>query len=138
MKRRGHPEGDLQRDIVELLRTVLPPEFIVHHSKNEVSGGDDRARLQQAIAQAMGVHPGFTDLIVIGPERRILFLEVKTLRGRLSPAQERFRDAVQSFGFPWAAVRSLDDVLIALERVSFPTRISRRAQALDGRAALSR
>jgi hypothetical protein len=44
----------------------------------------------------------------------VLFLELKAPKGRLSPAQAAFRDAVQAQGFGWALVRSLDDALGAL------------------------
>ena len=52
---------------------------------------DQEAR--QSILVGMGVHSGFADLIVLCAGR-VLFLELKSLKGRLSPAQEAFRDAV--------------------------------------------
>ena len=61
----------------------------------------------------MGVHSGFADLIILC-EGRVLFLELKSLKGKLSPAQEAFRDAILAQGFGWALVRSLDDALGAL------------------------
>jgi len=54
---------------------------------------------------------------------RMLFLELKSLKGRLSPAQEAFRDAVLAQGFGWALVRTLDDALRALADHGFTTRI---------------
>jgi hypothetical protein len=71
----------------------------------------------------MGVHPGFADLIVLC-DGRVLFMELKSLKGRLSPAQEAFRDAVLAQGFGWALVRSLDDALGALADHGFTTRIA--------------
>jgi hypothetical protein len=71
----------------------------------------------------MGVHPGFADLVVLC-DGRMLFLELKSLKGRLSPAQEAFRDAVLAQGFGWALVRSLDDALGALADHGFTTRIA--------------
>jgi len=55
---------------------------------------------------------------------RVLFLELKSLKGRLSPAQEAFRDAVTAQGFGWALVRSLDDALDALADHGFTTRVA--------------
>jgi hypothetical protein len=72
----------------------------------------------------MGVHAGFADLIVLC-EGRVLFLELKSLKGRLSPAQEAFRDAMLAQGFGWALVRSLDDALGALADHGFTTRVIR-------------
>jgi hypothetical protein len=123
MTRRGTPEADLQRAIVQALRTVLPKGSIVHHSANEVAGGDRRSRLRQAMLVGMGVHPGFADLIVLSGGR-VLFLEVKSPTGRLRPEQRAFREEVQAQGFGWALVRSLDDALGALADHGFTTRLA--------------
>jgi hypothetical protein len=82
-----------------------------------------RGAKRQAILVGMGVHAGFADLMVIC-EGRILFLELKAPKGRLSSEQEAFRDAVLSQGFGWALVRSLDDALGALADHGFTTRIA--------------
>jgi hypothetical protein len=37
MTRRGTPEADLQRSVVQALRTALPRTAIVHHCANEVT-----------------------------------------------------------------------------------------------------
>ncbi|QRZ15575.1 VRR-NUC domain-containing protein [Paracoccus methylovorus] len=120
--RRGRPEADIQRQIVALLRAVLPKGAIVHHAANEVGGGR-HARARQAILAGMGVHAGFSDLVVLS-EGRALFLEVKSARGRLSPAQTGFRDGVQAQGFAWALVRSPEDALSALGTHGFRTRLA--------------
>ena len=121
-RRRGTPEADIQRGIVAVLRAVLPPRSIVHHSANEAAGGGAAARKRQAVLVGMGVHAGFCDLVIISAGR-ILFLEVKSATGRLTPAQAAFRDDVQSQGLPWALVRSVDDALDALSGFGFRTRI---------------
>ncbi len=126
MTRRKTPEADAQRSIVQTLRFVLPRGAIVHHSVNEVTAGDRRGKSRQAILVGMGVHAGFADLIVLS-EGRVLFLEVKSQTGRLRPTQEDFRDTVQTQGFAWALVRSVDDALVALADHGFTTRI-RHAQ----------
>jgi len=117
-----HPEADLQRQIVSLLRVVLPKGAIIHHAANEITESGRQARIRQAIRTGMGVHAGFSDLVVLS-EGRVLFLEVKGPRGRLEPAQVAFRDSVQAQGFPWALVRSLEDVLAALKAHGFATRL---------------
>jgi len=126
MTRRNTPEADAQRAIVHALRFVLPHGAIVQHSVNEVTSGDWRGKTRQAILVGMGVHPGFADLIVLSGGR-VLFLEVKSKTGRLSPAQVAFRDAVQAQGFAWALVRSVDGALVALADHGFTTRV-RHAQ----------
>jgi hypothetical protein len=121
MKRRGTPEADLQRAVVQALRVVLPRTAIIHHCANEVTEAGPRGGKRQAILVGMGVHPGFADLMVLC-NGRVLFLELKSLKGRLSPAQESFRDAAMAQGHGWALVRSLDDALGALADHGFTTR----------------
>jgi len=121
MTRRGTPEADAQRAIVSALRIALPRNAIVHHCANEVTEAGPRGAKRQAILVGMGVHPGFADLLVIS-EGRVLFLEVKSAKGRLRPAQEAFRDAVITQGLGWALVRSVDDALGALADHGFTTR----------------
>ena len=127
MKRRGTPEADLQRSVVTALKFALPKTAIIHHCANEVTEPGPRGAKRQAILVGMGVHPGFADLMVLC-DSRVLFLELKSLKGRLSPNQEAFRDAVLAQGFGWALVRSVDDALGALadngftSRVQIPTR----------------
>jgi VRR-NUC domain len=122
MTKHRHPEADAQRAIVHALRVVLPRGSIVHHSANEVTPGQRSARSRQAILQGMGVHRGFSDLIVLSGGK-VLFLEVKSATGRLTPAQADFRDAVRDQGFAWALVRSVNDALGALAEHGFTVRV---------------
>jgi hypothetical protein len=122
MKRRGTPEADLQRAVVIALRFALPKGAIIHHCVYEVTEAGPRGAKRQAILVGMGVHAGFADLIVLC-EGRVLFLELKSLKGRLSPTQIEFRNAVMAQGFGWALVRSLDDALGALADHGFTSRV---------------
>ena len=121
MTRRGTPEADLQRAVVQALRAALPRSAIIHHCANEVTEPGPRGAKRQAILVGMGVHRGFADLMVLS-DGRVLFLELKSPVVRLSAAQVAFRDAVQAQGFGWALVRSLDDALSALADHGFNTR----------------
>jgi len=121
MKRRGTPEADLQRSVVTALKFALPKTAIIHHCANEVTEPGPRGAKRQAILVGMGVHPGFADLMVLC-DGRVLFLELKSLKGRLSPNQEAFRDTVCAQGFGWALVRSVDDALGALADNGFTSR----------------
>ena len=122
MTRRGTPEADLQRMVVQALRVVLPRTAIIQHCANEVTEAGPRGARRQAILVGMGVHPGFADLIVISGGR-VLFLEVKSQTGRLRKSQEVFRDTVVTQGFGWALVRSVDDALGALADNGFTSRV---------------
>ncbi|MGI3211834.1 VRR-NUC domain-containing protein [Roseovarius tibetensis] len=128
MTRRRTPEADLQRAVVSALRFALPKTAIIHHCANEVTEPGPRGAKRQAILVGMGVHPGFADLMILS-DGRVLFLELKAPKGRLSPAQATFRDAVQAQGFGWALVRSLDDALGALADHGFTTRVVPQADA---------
>lgn len=121
---RGNPEADIQRGIVRDLHMVLAPPVIVHHSANEGGKGSRRA---QGILKGMGVYPGFSDLLLLGPARRVLFLEVKTKTGRLNPDQIDFRDLVDQFGWPYEVVRSSADAIDAAVFHGFKTRIRGRS-----------
>ena len=121
MKRRGTPEADLQRSVVTALKFALPKTAIIHHCANEVTEPGPRGGKRQAILVGMGVHQGFADLIVLC-EGHVLFLELKSLKGRLSPGQEAFRDAALAQGFGWALVRCVDDALGALADNGFTSR----------------
>ena len=127
MTRRGATEADLQRAVVRALRFALPRTAILHHCANEVTEAGPRGAKRQAILVGMGVHAGFADLMVLC-EGRVLFLELKSPKGRLRPNQETFRDAVIAQGFGWALVRSLDDALGALADHGFTTRIASPAR----------
>lgn len=120
-RQRGTPEADAQRDIVRFLRAVLPPGAIVHHSANEVRGAGRGHKLAQAIAVGMGVHPGFSDLLVLS-EGRNLYLEVKSKTGRQTTAQIAFEAAVTAQGHAYAVVRSVEDARAALAQNNFTTR----------------
>ena len=122
MMRRGTPEADLQRAVVQALRIALPRSAIIHHCANEVTEAGPRGAKRQAILVGMGVHAGFADLIVISGGR-VLFLEVKSQTGRLRKSQKVFRDAVVTQGFGWALVWSVDDALGALADHGFTSRV---------------
>jgi len=122
MTRRRTPEADLQRAVVQALRVALPRTAIIHHCANEVTEAGPRGAKRQAILVGMGVHAGFSDLIVLSGGR-VLFLEVKSQTGRLRKSQEVFRDAVLAQGFGWALVRSVDDTLGALADHGFTSRV---------------
>lgn len=126
MHKRSTPEADIQRALVSALRFVLPSGSIVHHSANEATQAGPAGAKRQAILVGMGVTPGFADLIVLS-QGKVLFLEVKSATGSLSPAQKAFRDTVQAQGFPWALVRSIEDALGALSEAGMVTRVQRNA-----------
>lgn len=52
---------------------------------------------------------GAPDLLVVMPEGRVLFLELKAGKGKLRPTQEDWRDRLTSNGHPWAVCSTFGD-----------------------------
>lgn len=60
------------------------------------------------IQQGMGAHKGLSDLIAV-KDGRVVFMEIKTPRGRLSEYQVRFREALKEHGGEYVVLRSVED-----------------------------
>ena len=58
-----------------------------------------------------GVPNGFSDLFGVLPGGKAIFIEVKTDRGKPSPAQVNFLRQVAGLGCPAGVARSFEDVL---------------------------
>lgn len=61
------------------------------------------------IHQSLGSHKGFCDLIAI-KGGKVLFIEVKTMRGKQSPYQEQFQREIEQAGGTYILARSVEDV----------------------------
>ena len=113
-KKRSHPEQDLQCEVADWLAWALPPPWsfsaIGHGGGGEVRGG---------ILKAMGVKAGIWDLLFLGPDRFIGWIETKRpprpgrrtpSRGTLSGPQRAFQTTVLAFGHHTGVAESLEDV----------------------------
>ena len=58
---------------------------------------------------------GFSDLIVVA-FNSILFVEVKTEKGKQSALQKKFQSDVERLGFQYSVCRSLQDFQLTIER----------------------
>ena len=54
---------------------------------------------------------GFPDLLCLGPDADVVFLEVKNEKGKTRPAQDRFLSLMDGYGFSTAVVRSADEAV---------------------------
>jgi hypothetical protein len=59
------------------------------------------------------ITPGLPDLIVF-TAATVVFVEVKSAAGRLTPAQRTFQAACQAVGLPYLVVRSVGDLIDGL------------------------
>lgn len=58
-----------------------------------------------------GLPDGFSDLIILPGNERIIFCEVKTAIGKQRDAQKRFEKIVTDRGYKYILCRSLDDFI---------------------------
>lgn len=109
-----------EASIQQQVRTYLAAAGIdaVHVPNGTHLAGDRVARAKQSNAlKKAGVLPGMADLILFDRRfiRRVGFLEVKSDKGRLSPAQEAFAELCEGiWHLPYAVVRSVADANAAL------------------------
>ena len=98
-------ERSIQRNIV---RTLRQRGYVVH-----ASTPPQASVIARRVAKDDGHLTGWPDLIVVGTSR-IVFLEVKTGEGRISPAQERIHATLRDYGWTVGVVRSVSEALDAV------------------------
>lgn len=106
MKRpRHYVETQIQKAIVTHLRTVLRGSAMVLHIANNPRSARDGQRLK-----ALGLVAGAPDLLVLLPDGLGVFLEVKNEGEYLRESQKAFKTRCAELGWPYAVVRSIEDV----------------------------
>lgn len=90
-----------------------PPDAACFLTEKEFQGETLRRFLAQGwlcyhTLDSRGSQPGFPDLVCAHPQRGILYLELKTARGRLSNDQERWLDTITLAGGKSALLRPSD------------------------------
>lgn len=112
-------EYELHCLIVDYLRLVLPRGSMIHHSPNE---GKRAVSYHRKLAR-QGLLKGYPDLEVIIPQSAWpasggpwapIFIEVKTTKGRVSPAQRAAHELLEACGCHVHVVRSLNETMAAL------------------------
>lgn len=110
MPRRNQPEAAIQKAVVQHLRARAVPGLCWFHVPN----GGKRNPREAAIFKALGVKAGVPDLLLFH-NHRFFALELKSTRGRMSPAQTDFMAQWRVAGGYFAQVNSLDMALRVLE-----------------------
>lgn len=115
-------EQQIHVAIAQFLDVALPTgawhTALDSSSKSSVVAG---ARLK-----ARGGKAGTPDHLILW-DGGVVFLEVKTPKGRASPEQLSVREAIEANKCHWALVRSVEDVEASLRRLFFPLRATCRA-----------
>jgi hypothetical protein len=111
MPARRHPEQNLQRALVDHLRSRAVPGLYWFHPAN----GGARAAIEGAILKACGVRAGTPDLILVR-DGKTFALELKATGGGLSPAQREAHDELRRAGAEVATAVGIDDAIGQLER----------------------
>lgn len=122
---RARPEEAIHRAILAYLRLRYPRALVMHAANEMNITGDPRSKaIAQNRAKALGMVPGWPDLMLLLPEGEAVFFEVKAPKGRLTDAQAAVRERLQALGFRVAVVRSVDEAAALLDEWD-----------VDGRAA---
>ena len=105
-------ESRIQADIVKHLHKQ---GYFCHSIPNE-QGHGNAIRTGQLIS--MGMWPGVADLVVWIAPGKIAYLEVKNETGKQSERQIQFQQRCNESGFPYAVVRSVEDVDVFLKELT--------------------
>lgn len=120
-------ERELHRDVARYFDHLEGDLFAAH-----IPNGEKRSRLTASILVGMGVKAGVADFVVLLDSGRTLWLELKTDRGTLSPAQREFRATCGRLRHTYCVVRSVADVHAALTMMGVTLREDGIALALRG------
>ena len=100
-----NPEYHLQCNIYDVLKVVLKQTALMTCFPSGGGGKVRGARLKR-----MGLVPGWPDIQIIY-KGKYFGLEVKTLKGVLSPNQKVLHDSLEKQGAKVAIVRSIDEAI---------------------------
>lgn len=122
-------ESRIQSEIVQALQAA---DIYCFSVPNEASGNNPG---RQAWLKTMGLKSGVADLIALLPGR-VVFLEVKSPRGRQTDSQAHFQELCNILGHQYAVVRSVKDALEAVggvRGVHDGDQVNRKSEAIVDR-----
>jgi hypothetical protein len=109
MKKRQHPEDDLQKAVWEWYLWQQPGCIMF-----AVPNGGVRNPREMARFKTMGLVPGVADLILLWGEGGGA-IELKVGKGKQSIAQKEFESCCESFEIPYRVCHSVDEVKAACQ-----------------------
>jgi hypothetical protein len=109
-KMRNKIEDQHQAEIIRWYNNTF---CLKHHNPRgiifSVPNGGSRNKVEAMTLKATGLLAGVSDTILILPNGKLIFCEVKTETGSQSPEQIEFQKRVEAFRFEYWLVRGLDD-----------------------------
>jgi hypothetical protein len=112
-------EAAVQKQIVEYIRAVLPRSIVA-----AIPNGSQRTASGRPANAVAGLLPGMPDLVVVLPEGKVLWAEIKSDKGRVSPAQLNVHGQLNSLGHVCVVLRSVEDTRAAFKHLNIKTRES--------------
>ena len=102
---RSHAESNLQKGCVKWFRYQYPK---LKDLLFAVPNGGARSAITGAILKAEGVLAGVADLLLLVPNKKYhgLCIEMKTAKGKQSPAQKQWEKAVTLQGYKYIVCHS--------------------------------
>ena len=93
--------------LVDIIRRWISPQWRFGH----VPLGEVRDPITAARLKRLGTMPGWPDLQFAGPDRQMVFVELKRRGGRLSDSQLTMRDHLEASGFAYLCTDSVDQAI---------------------------
>jgi hypothetical protein len=103
-------ESKLQQDIFNFYQNNYCLKF--HNPRGlifSIPNGGTRNKLEAITMKATGLLAGASDLIIILPNGKLFFIELKIEKGIQSDKQKEFENRVSDLGFEYKIIRSLDE-----------------------------
>lgn len=114
--KRSRAEDILHTSIAKYLALAEPEGFFWTSIENRRNGRNEGGRWKER-----GCKAGVPDILTIY-RGSVLFLEVKSLKGRLQPSQKERIPEINNAGAGVVIVKSVEDVFHALTRAGVPLR----------------
>lgn len=100
-----HEESEIQQSCVRWFRYAYPQYIIL-----SIPNGGSRNVIEAANLKKEGALAGASDLMIIA-ERKVLFVEMKTPKGRQQQTQKDFQRRVEVLGHRYVVCHSLDEFM---------------------------
>ena len=100
-------EDRLQSALCRLLALYETQGRLMYYS---VPNAARRSKASAAHLKRTGMRAGVPDICLLFPRGRIVFVEVKTPKGRHSPSQREWQERANGLGHTVLTARSVDDI----------------------------